>query len=75
MFNKIAVLHLWQESLKNICKRVQFLLKLLGESNCDCNAIVFGNKYITSNIYNFLQIDADEEEDIEYEDETDEEEQ
>ena len=74
VFNKIAVLHLWLKSLKNIGERVQFLLKLLGEGNCNCNAIVFGNKYIISNIYNFLQIDGDEEEDNEYEDETEEEE-
>ena len=74
VFNKIAVLHLCPESLKNICKRIQFLLKFLGEGNCNCNAIVFGNKYIISNIYNFLQIDGDEEEDIKYEEETEEEE-
>ena len=61
MFNKIAVLHLWPESLNNICKRVQFLSKFLGED-------------IMSNIYNFLEIDGDEEEDIDYEDETEEEE-
>ena len=49
------------------------MLKLLGEGKCNCNAIVFGNKYITSNMYitfsnNFFK-DGDEE-DIEYEDET-----
>ena len=33
-------------------------------------AIVLGKEYIISNIYNFLQIDGDEEGDIDYEDET-----
>ena len=69
-----SFLHLRPESLKNICKRVQFLLKLLGEGDCNCNEVVFGNKYIIGNTYNFLQIGVDEEEDIEYEDETEEEE-
>ena len=72
VLNKIAVPHRWPESLKNICKRVQFLSKLLGEGNCNCNVIVFGNKI--SNIFNFLEIDDDKKEDIEYEDETEEEE-
>ena len=72
VFNKIAARHLWPEPLQNFCKRVQFLLKLLGEGDCNCNAVVFANKYIISNIYNCLQIDVDEDEDIEYEDETEE---
>ena len=29
VFNKIAVLHLWPESLKNICKRVQYVYNFL----------------------------------------------
>ena len=47
---------------------------MLGEGDCNCNEVVFGNKYIIDNTYNFLQIGVDEEEDIEYEDETEEEE-
>ena len=71
VFNKIAILPLWLESLKNICKRVQFLSKLLGEGNCNWSAIAFGNKHIIRNAYHFLKIEGDEE-DIKYEDETEE---
>ena len=37
--------------LENICKRVQFFIKLFGEGNCNCNAIAVGNKCIIGNMY------------------------
>ena len=49
------------------------MLKLLGERKCNCDSIVFGNKYIASNMYIIFSKNVCKNrggEDIEHEDKT-----